>query len=152
VRAILFDKTPATNWKVSWHQDLTIAVKARRSVAGFGPWSEKAGVPHVQPPAAVLQRMVTLRVHLDACGSENGPLQVIPGSHTRGRLSPSDIERVTRDGPIVTCEVEAGGVLAMRPLLVHASSAARRPHHRRVVHLEFAADDLPSGLQWYERH
>jgi len=82
VRGILFDKTPDANWKVAWHQDLTIAVRGRREVEGFGPWSEKAGVVHVQPPAAVLERMVTVRLSLDPCGPENGPVCVIPGSPT----------------------------------------------------------------------
>ena len=39
----------------------------------------------------------------------------------------------------------------MRPLLVHASSPATVPSRRRVVHLEFAAAELPSPLEWAER-
>ncbi len=81
VRGILFDKTPATNWRVSWHQDLTIAVTKRVEAPAYGPWSEKDGVVHVQPPAAVLERMVAVRLHLDHSGAENGPLRVLPGSH-----------------------------------------------------------------------
>jgi ectoine hydroxylase-related dioxygenase (phytanoyl-CoA dioxygenase family) len=151
VRGILFDKTPAANWKVTWHQDLTIAVRERRDVPGFGPWSEKARIPHVQPPADVLERMLTVRVHLDDCRIENGPVQVIPGSHAVGRISAGDVSdwRARRDP--VFCTTQRGGVLLMRPLILHASSPATVPSHRRVVHLEFAADELPAGLEWHGR-
>lgn len=120
VRGILFDKTPDANWKVAWHQDLSIAVRGRREVEGFGPWSEKAGVAHVQPPAAVLERMVTVRLHLDPCGPENGPVHLLPGSHLAGRLSAEEVQR-SRAGvePVAAC-LDAGGVLLMRPLALHA--------------------------------
>jgi ectoine hydroxylase-related dioxygenase (phytanoyl-CoA dioxygenase family) len=151
VRGILFDKTPDANWKVAWHQDLTVAVRERREVAGFGPWSEKAGVVHVQPPAAVLERMVTVRLHLDPCGPENGPVQVIPGSHRAGRLSANEVQRWRAErAPEAAC-TGIGGVLLMRPLLLHASSPSTLPAHRRVIHLEFSADDLPGGLEWHGR-
>ena len=149
VRAVFFDKNPAHNWKVPWHQDLTIAVRERREVPGFGPWSVKEGVAHVQPPAALLARMVTLRVHLDDCAEDNGPLRVRPGSHLHGRLSDDAIAALT-GSPEITCCVRAGGVVALRPLLLHASSPARVPCHRRVIHLEFSPDLLPDGLEWFE--
>jgi len=151
VRGILFDKTPDANWKVAWHQDLTIAVHERHEVEGFGPWSEKAGIVHVQPPAAVLERMVTVRLHLDPCGPENGPVQVIPGSHRAGRLSADEVQRSRAERDAVPTCVGAGGVLLMRPLLLHASSPSTAPAHRRVIHLEFAADALPGGLEWHGR-
>lgn len=151
VRGILFDKTPDANWKVAWHQDLTIAVRERRDVPGFGPWSEKVGVPHVQPAAAVLERMITVRVHLDDCGPENGPVQVIPGSHLSGRLDAAETERWReRVAAVPTC-TGAGGALLMRPLLLHASSPSTAPAHRRVIHIDFAADELPGGLEWHDR-
>jgi len=151
VRSLLFDKNPGANWKVPWHQDLTIAVKARRDVAGFGPWSVKAGVTHVQPPADVLDRMLTIRLHLDDCFDHNGPLRVVPGSHALGAIDPAEIPEIRRRTPEVACTVPAGGAVLMRPLLLHASSPAERPGHRRVIHLEFSADrDLPGGLEWHE--
>jgi len=151
VRSLLFDKNPAANWKVPWHQDLTIAVKERRDVAGFGPWSTKAGVTHVQPPADVLGRMLTIRLHLDDCDADNGPLRVIPGSHALGAIDPAEIPDVRRRTSEVSCTVPAGGAVLMRPLLLHASSPAQRPGHRRVIHLEFSAGgDLPRGLEWHE--
>ncbi|HEX8635877.1 MAG TPA: phytanoyl-CoA dioxygenase family protein [Pyrinomonadaceae bacterium] len=149
VRSILFDKTPEANWKVAWHQDFSIAVRARRDAEGFGAWSEKAGVMHVQPPAAILERMLTVRLHLDAGDEANAPLRVIPGSHSRGRLDAAAIAHLRETSTVVACLVPRGGALLMRPLLLHASSASREPERRRrVVHLEFAAGELPAGLEW----
>jgi len=142
---ILFNKTPDANWKVVWHQDRTIAVRERKDVAGFGPWSVKEGVHHVQPPASIMSKMIAIRLHLDESRENNGPLRVIPGSHRDGYLSGKDIE-VWRERSSVICTVQKGGAILMRPLLLHASSSSLKPEPRRVIHLEFAACDLPSGL------
>jgi ectoine hydroxylase-related dioxygenase (phytanoyl-CoA dioxygenase family) len=149
VRGILFDKTPTANWKVTWHQDLTIAVSERRELQGFGPWSVKEDVPHVQPPVAILERMVAVRIHLDECGPENGPVRVIPGSHKFGRMSGAAIDVWKEEHTAIDCTVPRGGILAFFPLLLHSSSPSILPKHRRVIHLEFAAADLPGGLEWY---
>lgn len=151
VRGILFDKTPDANWRVAWHQDLTIAVRERREVPGFGPWSVKDGVPHTHAPVSLLERMLTLRLHLDDCDESNGALRVIPGSHRQGKLDASAIDAWKNRGPVHTSTAQAGDALLMRPLLLHASSPADSPRHRRVIHLEFAADELPDGLAWAER-
>jgi ectoine hydroxylase-related dioxygenase (phytanoyl-CoA dioxygenase family) len=151
VRGLLFDKTAEANWIVPWHRDLTIAVRERRNVPGFGPWNTKAGIQHVRPPVQVLERMLTLRVHLDEASENNGPLAVLPGSHrcAEGDVAPSDSE--LSSGVVARlCPVPCGGVLLMRPLILHASSSSREPARRRVVHLEFAADPLPGGLEWFE--
>lgn len=151
VRALLFDKTPVANWKVTWHQDVTISVSEYADCLGWGPWSRKAGAWHVHPPAAVLDRMLTLRLHLDPCGPDNGPVRVIPGSHLGGRFSDSEVERVARSAAPVDCLVAEGGVLLMRPLILHASAPAAAPSHRRVIHIEYAsADPLPDGFNWAE--
>lgn len=144
VRGILFDKNADANWKVPWHQDLSIAVQERRELEGFGPWSVKAGVLHVQPPVGILEQMVAVRLHLDECGWDNGPVRVMPGSHRHGRGSalPGDPDAS------VLCTVPRGGVLMMRPLLWHASSPAESPAHRRVIHIEFCGGELPGGLRW----
>ena len=148
VRGILFDKIPDANWKVPWHQDVTIAVQERVEADGFGPWSMKADVLHVQPPAEVLEQMVSVRLHLDNCGEENGALRVLPGSHLHGRIPEEDIPAM-RETPEVVCAVGVGGALLMRPLLLHASSPSRVPGHRRVVHLDFASVQLPNGMRWF---
>jgi hypothetical protein len=148
VRGILFDKTPGANWKVPWHQDVTIAVAERADVEGFGPWSTKAGILHVQPPARVLENMLSVRIHLDPCGEENGALKVVAGTHRNGRLPETETARLGEESPMTICAVDAGDALLMRPLLLHASSASLAPLHRRVVHIEFAAYKLPGGLRW----
>jgi ectoine hydroxylase-related dioxygenase (phytanoyl-CoA dioxygenase family) len=149
VRGIFFDKTPGANWKVPWHQDLSIAVTRRIDLAGYGPWSVKAGVPHVQPPAVVLENMLTVRLHLDHCGTENGPLLVIPGSHRNGVLSADEVSDLRSRSVPVACAVKGGGAVLMRPLLLHASHAASVPGHRRVAHIEFAAAGILPHLEWF---
>ena len=151
VRGLLFDKTPDANWRVAWHQDVTIAVREQRAAPGFGPWSVKDGIPHTQAPASLLERMVTLRLHLDDCDESNGALRVLPGSHRGGKLATKAIEEWKDRGRIEQCLARAGDALLMRPLLLHASSSADSPKHRRVIHLEFAADQLPDGLAWAQR-
>jgi ectoine hydroxylase-related dioxygenase (phytanoyl-CoA dioxygenase family) len=151
VRGILFDKTPGANWKVVWHQDLSIAARERVEKPGFGPWTEKAGVAHVQPPVTVLEQMLAVRIHLDDCGPENGPVRVIDGSHRCGRLSATQIDELRRTEPERDCLVEQGAILAFRPLILHASAPAILPAHRRVIHIEYAAHELPTPLEWYDR-
>ena len=92
VRGIFFDENPTTNWKVPWHQDLTIAVKSRLDLPDYHPWSVKAGISHVQPPRAILEQMLTVRIHLDRTDESNGALKVIPGSHRQGKLSNLEID------------------------------------------------------------
>ena len=151
VRGIYFDKTAGANWKVPYHQDLSIAVETKREFAGYGPWSVKAGVVHVQPPTEILENMVTLRLHLDTCNAANGALRVLPASHEAGKLGAPAIARWREEGGEIVCALPRGGALLMRPLLLHASSPAHAPTHRRVIHLEWAAQELPGGLNWRHR-
>lgn len=151
VRSTLFDKTDVANWKVPWHQDVTIAVSQRLELEGYGPWSTKEGIVHVQPPTEVLGRMVTVRVHLDPCPSDNGAMRVMPGTHHLGRINQNDAAQHVSEDQAVCCEVEAGAALVMRPLLLHASSPSIKPTHRRVLHFDFATGDLPAGLDWRMR-
>ena len=150
VRGILFNKGDGANWKVAWHQDCVIAVAQRKELLGWGPWSIKAGVHHVRPSSELMSRMLAVRFHLDDCGNDNGPLRVVPGSHRRGFLSDSQIQEWPKDNAI-TCTARRGDAILMRPLLLHGSSAAKVPHSRRVLHLEFAADELPAGVNWRDR-
>lgn len=150
VRSLYFNKTPQTNWGIRWHQDKTIALSHRCEIPGWGPWSRKDGVDHVQPSLDVLERMVTLRLHLDATDRDQGCLQVIPGSHRDGILSPDAIATWKIRGPIQACDAGVGDGLLMRPHLLHASSRATIPSHRRIIHLEFSDYELPSGLSWHE--
>jgi ectoine hydroxylase-related dioxygenase (phytanoyl-CoA dioxygenase family) len=150
VRGIYFDKHRDANWKVAWHQDLTIAVRRKVEAAGYGPWSLKAGIAHVQPPVDILENMLALRLHLDDTCEANGALRVIPGSHKHGRLDVRDIQHLKNEHGVTTCPVKKGGVMLMRPLLLHASSSATLPRRRRVLHFEYASASLPEGMDWYE--
>lgn len=148
VRAILFDKTPASNWAVPWHQDLSIPVRERHETEGYSGWSCKEGVWHAQPPRGVLENMLALRLHLDDCGGDNAPLRVLPGSHALGRLDEAGIAARLASSREAVCTAQAGDVLAMRPLLLHASNRAALPGRRRVLHVEYAACELPAPLAW----
>ncbi|MBB3358880.1 hypothetical protein FHT60_002704 [Novosphingobium sp. BK486] len=148
VRAILFDKSASTNWSLGWHQDRTICVREKIEVAGFGPWSVKAGLHHVAPPMELLSRMVTLRVHFDDVPASNAPLLIAPGSHRCGRVPESSVAQVVAACGIVACLARAGDVWAYSTPILHASDAASQPAHRRVLQVDFSADALPHGLEW----
>lgn len=151
VRSTLFDKTPSANWKVPWHQDVTIAVRERVETAGYGPWSIKDSVTHVQPPTKVLSHMVTVRIHLDPCPRENGALRVMPGTHHLGRIDQNRAMEHVTETKSVCCEAASGTALVMRPLLLHASSPSELPNHRRILHFDFAVGDLDGALEWHMR-
>lgn len=147
VRGLFFDKPPERTWALPWHKDLSIAARPQGPASPrYSPVRLKAGVPHLEPPVEVLERMLTLRIHLDPATESNGPLEVWPRSHTTGKTL------VLEHGPPVTILSAAGDVLVMRPLLAHASglSHSSASMHRRVLHLEFAAGDpLPDGYAWH---
>jgi ectoine hydroxylase-related dioxygenase (phytanoyl-CoA dioxygenase family) len=147
LRAIWFDKQHGANWKVPFHQDLTMPLQERREVEGFTAWSVKEGVPHVRPPISVLERMLAVRLHLDDCGPDNGPLRVLPGTHTLGRLKPPQVAQLVAQTPEESLLVAVGDAILMRPLLLHASSPAASPNHRRVIHIEYLSGPLPGGLR-----
>ncbi|HYC92429.1 MAG TPA: phytanoyl-CoA dioxygenase family protein [Thermoanaerobaculia bacterium] len=146
VKATMYDRMPPARGQ--WHQDRVIEVRERMDVASYGPWSSKNGVPHVEPPASVLEQMVAVRLYLDACGPDDGPLRVLPGSHDRGKLDAEALREEVSSADAVDLHVAKGGVLLMRPLLVHASSQARVPRHRRVLHIVLAPAEAISPLEW----
>ncbi len=148
VRAILFDKTEDSNWLVTWHQDKTVSVSTKFGNSDWGPWSEKDGVLHVQAPSAVLNEMVTFRVHLDDSTKENGCLKVIPGSHREGVMSQARITEYTKGRSPIYCEASKGSALVMRPHILHASSKSTCSSPRRVLHLEYSSYQLPQGVAW----
>lgn len=148
VRAILFNKTGENNWGLGWHQDRTICVKEKREVEGFGPWTIKRGMIHVAPPFELLDQMITLRVHLDDVPQTNAPLMIAPGSHKLGRVAVNDITAaIDRCGTHV-CIANAGDVWLYATPILHASGASTSPCSRRVLQVDYAAFDLPGGLEW----
>jgi ectoine hydroxylase-related dioxygenase (phytanoyl-CoA dioxygenase family) len=140
-RATLFDKSPTANWLVVWHQDTALPFQERVDLPGWGPWSVKEGVAYAHVPAAVLSDVLALRVNCDDSTAENGPLRVLPGTHTLGVLSDDSVHELSTRIPPVNCVVSKGGVVAMRPLVVHASSKSHSDAPRRVLHIEYAASD-----------
>lgn len=148
VRAVMFDKSPASNWIVAWHQDRTIPVRERREATGFGPWSHKDGVLHVAPPFEVLSRMVTLRLHLDEVDLDNAPLRVAVGSHRIGRVAAAGAAEQARSMEQRVCLAGAGDIWAYRTPILHASDRASGDRRRRVLQVDYADFDLPEGLQW----
>jgi ectoine hydroxylase-related dioxygenase (phytanoyl-CoA dioxygenase family) len=147
-KATLFEKTSSANWLVAWHQDTAVPMAQRSDCVGWGPWSEKFGVLYAHAPACVLERIVALRVHLDDSTADNGPLRVLPRTHTFGVLSDAQVHEHSRHVDPVECRVAAGGVLVMRPLLIHAWSKMISGAARRVIHFEYAASLEPApGLR-----
>jgi hypothetical protein len=148
VRALAFDKTAEANWAVGWHQDRTIAVRARRETPGFGPWSVKGGVPHVEPPFAIMAEMITMRVHVDECGPGNAPLRVARGSHRWGRIASAEAAARAQDTEEIVCLAAAGDVWVYRTPVLHASRPSSAAGRRRVIQIDFSAAELPDGLEW----
>lgn len=147
VRSILFDKTGSMNWALGWHQDRTIAVVSRLDLPDFGPWSIKQGIQHVEPPFEIIERMVTLRVHLDDVPADNGPLLIARGSHRFGRLAEPEIDKAVRRSGTATCIAEKGDVWVYATPIIHASGAGNGTS-RRVLQIDYSSDVLPGGLQW----
>lgn len=145
-RATLFDKSPTSNWLVVWHQDTALPLKERRDSPGWGPWSVKDGVIYAHAPANALEQVLALRIHLDDSTAQNGPLRVLPNTHTLGILSDAQLHELSARIRAVDCEVPRGGVVAMRPLIVHASSKSRGDQPRRVLHIEYSATTNFDGL------
>ena len=143
-RATFFDKSPTSNWLVAWHQDTALPLRTKHDLPGWGPWSMKDGIAYAHAPTSALTKVVALRVHLDDSTEMNGPLRVLPGTHDRGVLSDDEVHDLCLRMPPVDCLVPRGGVLAMRPLLIHSSSKSRDENSRRVLHIEYAASLLVS--------
>jgi hypothetical protein len=149
VQCTLFRKTPDCNWKVPYHQDLSIPVAEPIANPVLSGWSEKEdGHHYVQAPAHILDGMVAVRLHLDASDADAGALRVVTGSHRLGRLDPKRIAAMDKRSDEVLCTAEAGDLLLMKPLLLHASSKAQRPSGRRVLHFLFAPRSPGYGLRW----
>jgi predicted DNA-binding transcriptional regulator YafY len=148
-KAIYFDKTPESNWYVTWHQDIIINVKEKIETEGFTGWTKKNGVHGVCPPEDFLKDTVTIRIHLDDTDETNGAVKVIPGSHNK-KLSNEEISLITQNSIPYICDVAACGIQIMKPLLLHSSSKATSQKHRRVIHLEFNTMELLNGLAWAE--
>lgn len=149
VKSIYFDKPPTSNWYVPYHQDLTISVDKKLQLNGFECWTTKQNQFAVQPPVDILENIVTVRIHLDDTDENNGALKVVPESHSKGIYRPDTIDwSVERE---VSCNVPKGGIMLMKPLLLHSSGRTINEKRRRVVHIELSNKELPEALNWSER-
>jgi ectoine hydroxylase-related dioxygenase (phytanoyl-CoA dioxygenase family) len=147
-RATLFDKSPGSNWLVVWHQDTALPLREKRETAGWGPWSVKEGVTYAHAPSSALEQVLALRIHLDDSTDANGPLRVLPGTHTRGVFTDAELQELDSKIAAIACTVDKGGVVAMRPLIAHASSKSQSQVPRRVLHIEYAAiSEFENGLR-----
>lgn len=148
-KSIYFDKPASSNWFVPYHQDLTISVDAKSELQGFENWTVKQGQYAVQPPLSVLENNFTLRIHLDDTNENNGALKVIPKSHARGIYRADSIN--WEQEKETTCNVRKGGIMVMKPLLLHASNRTTNEKRRRVIHIEFSKSNLPYPINWAEK-
>ena len=149
VKSIYFDKPAKSNWFVAYHQDLTISVDQKIQLENFGPWTVKQNQFAVQPPIDVLKSNFTIRIHLDDTDENNGALKVIPKSHVKGVYRAANIDWANEVE--VSCNVKKGGVMFMKPLLLHSSAKTINDQKRRVIHIEFTNRALPLPLQWSEK-
>jgi ectoine hydroxylase-related dioxygenase (phytanoyl-CoA dioxygenase family) len=148
VKSIYFDKPEQSNWFVAWHQDLTISVDKKLDLKGYTSWTVKQNQYAVQPPIEILEGNFTVRIHLDNTNANNGALKVIPRSHLKKIHRPENIDWTTEKS--TTCAVEKGGIMIMRPLLMHASERTTNDERRRVIHIEFSRAKLPEKMNWSE--
>ena len=148
VRATLFDKTPERNWALGWHQDRTIAVQRKLATCGYRDWTTKGGITHVVPPFEILEKMLTLRIHLDPAGMDNAPLLIAPGSHLLGRIAERELKAVAERCGTASCPAGRGDIWVYATPILHGSARAMRPGRRRVLQLLYSGDDLPNGLDW----
>ncbi|MEO7767936.1 MAG: phytanoyl-CoA dioxygenase family protein, partial [Ferruginibacter sp.] len=149
VKSIYFDKPQTSNWYVSYHQDLTISVDKKIDLNGFEFWTKKHNLFAVQPPIDILKTVLTVRIHLDDTDENNGALKVIPKSHLKEIYRPETIDWTVESE--VSCNVSKGGIMLMKPLLLHSSGRTINNRQRRVIHLEFSNQELPIELNWAER-
>ncbi len=146
-KAIYFDKPEISNWFVSYHQDISIAVDRKKDIKGYGKWTKKGTGYGVHPPLEILNSIVTVRIHLDNTTIDNGALKVISESHKKGVYSPANIDHEKE----CVCNVRRGGIMLMKPLIMHASERTKNKKQRRVIHLEFSDKDLELPLNWAEK-
>jgi len=149
VKSIYFDKPEKSNWYVSYHQDLTISVDKKLDLSGFGPWTTKQNQFAVQPPIDYLKNIFTIRIHLDNTDENNGALKVVTNSHSKEIYRPETIDWNVETEEI--CSVNKGGIMIMKPLILHGSNRTTNHQKRRVIHIEFSNMELPEEINWSEK-
>ncbi len=149
VKSIYFDKPETSNWYVAYHQDLTISVDKKVELENFNLWTKKQNQFAVQPPIEILENITTIRIHLDETNEENGALKIIPKSHSKKIYRPETNDWSKEKE--VTCNVAKGGIMLMKPLLLHSSNRTTNNQKRRIIHIELSNYVLPSEINWSEK-
>lgn len=144
VKSTYYDKPSGSNWELSFHQDICVNLNKMLTGHQFCSWAKRKNYYEAKASADILEKTITLRLHLDDCGKENGALKIVPGSHKMGLIDVFDY----KENNVKYIEVTEGDILKMCPLLLHASANNHSKKRRRVVHMEFSNLDLP----WYEEH
>ena len=147
-KAIYFNKPSKSNWFVGYHQDLSISVQKIQETKGFSNCTNKNKQIGVIPPLRIVENTITFRIHLDSTDETNGALKVLVNSHNRGIIR-IDSTFNKQSWKALTCHVPKGGVMLMKPLLLHASAKSTSKNDRRVIHLEFCNEHIPMG--WLEK-
>jgi ectoine hydroxylase-related dioxygenase (phytanoyl-CoA dioxygenase family) len=149
INAFVLDKTQNNNWGLDWHQDLKIAVKRKIETNGYYNWTIESGITHTIPPREILEKRLSVRIHLDDCFIENGAILIAPKSHQYGIIkNKAEVEKITRD-KVLYCEIAKGGIMFLTPLLLHKSPYATTNKKRRILQIDYAGSPLPNGLEWY---
>lgn len=150
IRSLYFDKPPKANWSVIWHQDLTINLNKRLEIPDFINWRKTKDRVVVQPSLEILNKIYTIRIHLDDCTKDNGALHVVNKSHNQGVINIVDWMK-SKKGEVNICEVKRGGIMLMKPLLLHSSKRTNNNASRRVLHIELLNAKTDNNLPWREK-
>ena len=125
------------------------ASKQKKELKNFKLWTNKQNQFAVQPPIEFLENICTIRIHLDDTDENNGALKVIPKSNNKGIYRPENIDwDIEKES---NCNVKKGGVMLMKPLLLHSSGRTINKQKRRVIHIEFSNLELPGEINWSEK-
>ncbi|WP_372371489.1 phytanoyl-CoA dioxygenase family protein [Candidatus Uabimicrobium sp. HlEnr_7] len=139
IHSLLFDKITEANFRVPFHQDIVMPHHGADKIV--------TNVPHKNLPPEILEQLIVMRIHLDDNNIDNGPLQVIPQTHSQGIISDKGISNIVQKKNKHVCTMLRGEILLMKPLLLHSSNRSSSHKHRRVIHLVFAPRSLQ--IPWF---
>jgi hypothetical protein len=136
IRAVAFRKDADANWFVPPHQDRSIPVPSPALLPGFGNLTRKDNGWQAEAPVSILAAMRNCRIFVDPATVDDGPLEVIAGSHRRGRVDQAEMPAAIGNRTWLPLTGESGDVVILSPLLLHRSRRAAAPSGRRVLQLE----------------
>ena len=146
IRAVAFRKDADANWFMPAHQDRSIPVPSAALLPGFGNLTRKDGGWQAEAPVELLGQMRNCRIFIDRATIDDGPLEVIPGSHRHGRIAQAEIPALLEHDRWHPITGSPGDLAILSPLLLHRSRRASEPSGRRVLQLECRPTDLAAAL------